>query len=111
LIPVQHDHNQARLSFSFRNRLAIIAVAFALGITQFASAQTFQVLHNFSGGSDGGTPPYTLAQDAAGHLFGTANMGGQNGAGIVFKFARVNSSGFFLRCIASHRRTDSLAGA
>lgn len=64
----------------------------ALLLTQFAAAQTFQVLHNFTGGVDGATPPYTLAQDATGHLLGTANMGGRNGDGVVFRFEQVNAN-------------------
>ena len=87
-----HNHNQSCPGSPFRYRLAIAAVAFALVVAQFASAQTYQVLHNFTGNGDGGLPPYTLAQDSAGHLFGTANMGGQNGAGIVFKFTHTNSN-------------------
>lgn len=76
----------------FRKSLILVAFASALLLTAFATAQTFQVLHNFTGGFDGATPPYTLAQDAAGHLFGTANMGGHNGDGVVFRFEQVNGS-------------------
>ncbi len=79
-------------AFSFRKPFIITAFAFALLITQLADAQTFQVLHNFTGGIDGGNPPYTLAQDTAGHLFGTSNSGGRNGAGVVFRFQRMNSA-------------------
>lgn len=79
-------------SLSFRKPVIVLAFASALVLTQFASAQTFQVLHNFTGGYDGGTPPYTLTQDAAGHFFGTASMGGKNGDGTVFRFERVNAN-------------------
>ena len=71
--------------------LAIFASAITLLPLRSASAQTFQVIHNFTNGGDGGIPPYTLAKDAAGHFFGTANSGGQNGAGIVFKLISLNS--------------------
>jgi uncharacterized repeat protein (TIGR03803 family) len=60
-----------------------------------AAAQTFQVLHNFTGGGDGGSPPFTLEMDRGGHLIGTASQGGQNGSGVVFKFSH-NSSGWVL---------------
>jgi hypothetical protein len=63
--------------------LAVFTLALVLGASQFASAQTFQVLHNFSGGGDGGTPPYTLTQDSGGRFYGTAATGGQNNDGLV----------------------------
>ena len=72
--------------------LSALAFAFLFAVSQVGSAQTFQVLHNFTNGGDGGTPPYTLAQDAAGHFFGTAATGGAHNNGIVFKFAHVGSS-------------------
>lgn len=78
-------------SLWFRKPFMIVAFASALLLAQTAAAQTFQVLHDFTGGLDGGTPPYTLAQDSAGRLYGTANSGGQNGTGVVFRFQRMNS--------------------
>jgi uncharacterized repeat protein (TIGR03803 family) len=79
------------------NRLVRVAALAAVGsvITLLplysATAQTFQVLHNFTNGGDGGTPPYTLAKDTFGHFYGTASMGGQNGDGVVFKMTQTNS--------------------
>ncbi len=87
-----HDPKHKSTSLAFRSPSIIIAFALALLLTQFASAQTFQVLHNFTGGLDGSTPPYTLAQDAAGYFFGTANMGGRNGTGVVFRFEQMNGN-------------------
>ena len=84
-------HQNPNRPLSFRMPMVIVAFTSALLLTQFAAAQTFQVLHNFTGGFDGATPPYTLAQDNAGHLYGTANMGGRNGTGVVFRFEHVNS--------------------
>jgi uncharacterized repeat protein (TIGR03803 family) len=72
--------------------LITVTMAFLFAICQVSSAQTFQVLHNFTNGGDGGTPPYTLAQNAAGQFFGTAATGGANSDGIVFKFAHTNSA-------------------
>jgi uncharacterized repeat protein (TIGR03803 family) len=51
------------------------------------TAGTLTVLHDFTGGADGGMPD-NLAQDAAGNLFGTAATGGActgRGCGTVFK--------------------------
>jgi uncharacterized repeat protein (TIGR03803 family) len=54
--------------------LTILALAFA--IVPAAHAQTFTVLHNFTGGSDGANPLNGLTIDAAGNLYGTASAGG-----------------------------------
>ncbi len=56
-----------------------------------AQAQTFTVLHNFSGGGDGANPLAGLSMDQAGNLYGTASLGGR-GYGTVYKLARHGSS-------------------
>jgi uncharacterized repeat protein (TIGR03803 family) len=65
------------------------ALAFVLGLTAAATphaqAQTFSVLHSFSGGSDGGNPLAGFTIDATGNLYGTTNAGGASGVGTVFK--------------------------
>jgi uncharacterized repeat protein (TIGR03803 family) len=44
------------------------------------------VLHNFTGGSDGGLPlGASLARDSAGNLYGTTPQGGSTDFGVVFK--------------------------
>lgn len=66
-----------------------MALAFALGLPlgaiPCAQAQTFSVIHNFTGGSDGGNPLAGLTIDSAGNLYGTTNIGGASNAGTVFK--------------------------
>jgi uncharacterized repeat protein (TIGR03803 family) len=56
-----------------------------------ASAQSFTVIHNFSGGQDGSQPVVGLTMDKAGNFYGTASAGGV-GYGTVFKLARKNSA-------------------
>lgn len=56
-----------------------------------ASASGFEVIHDFTNGEDGAVPPYTLALDRKGRLVGTANQGGANNAGLVFRMTRHNS--------------------
>lgn len=46
-----------------------------------ANAQTFTVLHSFSGGRDGGNPLAGLTRDSAGNLYGTTASGGNSGGG------------------------------
>jgi uncharacterized repeat protein (TIGR03803 family) len=48
----------------------------------------FTVLHNFTG-SDGAYP-LGLVRDSAGNIFGTANMGGAYGEGVVYEFTPVS---------------------
>ena len=60
--------------------------------------QTYTVIHNFTGGLNGGHPRAGLAMDQAGNLYGTAHGGGitggicgDYGCGTVFKMARKES--------------------
>jgi uncharacterized repeat protein (TIGR03803 family) len=61
---------------------AIFLLALAVTIPS-ARAQTFRVLHEFNGQSDGALPQGALVRDAAGNLFGTTFTGG-GGQGTVF---------------------------
>ena len=70
-----------------RTAAAAFAVVFLLGTvpTPRAQAQTFTVLHSFSGGTDGAYPQAGLVMDKAGNLYGTTFNGGSSGCGTVFK--------------------------
>jgi uncharacterized repeat protein (TIGR03803 family) len=67
----------------------MVIYAFVLGLAAVATpqspAQTFRVIHNFTGGSDGGNPLAGFTIDAAGYFYGTTNAGGASGVGTVFK--------------------------
>jgi uncharacterized repeat protein (TIGR03803 family) len=66
-------------------------VVIVLGLsTPSARAQTFTVLYNFTGASDGGYPYAGLIQDTAGNLYSTTAWDGPYGYGVVFK---VDTSG------------------
>ena len=69
-----------------------LALAIVLGLTvvssQLAQAQTFNVLHSFTGGADGASPAAGLTTDNRGNFYGTTEHGGAsgpNGCGTVFK--------------------------
>jgi uncharacterized repeat protein (TIGR03803 family) len=74
-------------------RLCIIAMLASLLLagTPFADAQTYTVLHKFTG-PDGAHPIAGLTIDAAGNLYGAATGGGATGVGTVFK---LDTSGTF----------------
>ncbi len=55
-----------------------------------APAQSFQVLHNFTNGGDGGYPFAGVTLDRAGDLYGTTYQGGL-GYGTVYKLSRAGS--------------------
>jgi uncharacterized repeat protein (TIGR03803 family) len=78
-----------------RMREACIALMLAaVGASQSSQAQTFTVLHNFTGGNDGGNPSAGLVRDKAGNLYGTTVYGNAGecelGCGLVFE---VDTSG------------------
>jgi uncharacterized repeat protein (TIGR03803 family) len=84
----------AKRSFIIAIALAVVP-GLGVGATQSAQAQTFTLLHTFSGAPDGANPLAGLVQDAAGNFYGTTQQGGitvgvcanngLNGCGTVFK--------------------------
>jgi uncharacterized repeat protein (TIGR03803 family) len=74
----------AALSLAIMFATAIVATPAAL------QAQTFTVLHNFTGGGDGATPKAGLTMDAAENFYGTTYLGG-TGYGVVFKLKHSGS--------------------
>lgn len=55
-----------------------------------AQAQTYTVLHNFTGGSDGEFPDASLTLDEAGNVYGAAVSGGLYHGGTVYRLAPKN---------------------
>ena len=77
---------------------AAMAIVFALTIVllQSAQAQTYTVLHNFTGGVDGQNPSAGVVIDRAGNLYGTTYYGGTSpDSGAAFKLARKGNSFVF----------------
>jgi uncharacterized repeat protein (TIGR03803 family) len=54
-------------------------------LTPSGGSWTFTDLHDFTGGSDGGTPYGAVVLDASGDVFGTASSGGSSNDGVVFE--------------------------
>ncbi len=54
-------------------------------LTRSSGGWTYSSLHDFTGGTDGGTPYGSLVFDANGNLYGTTYAGGANGEGVVFE--------------------------
>jgi uncharacterized repeat protein (TIGR03803 family) len=67
----------------------------ALTLVATAPAQTFTVLHSFTGGQDGGVPFAGLARDAAGNLYGTTFQNGTHETGTVFRLVFKNNTWIF----------------
>lgn len=79
-----------RSTFVFALTLASELAVLALGTP--AAAQTFSILHDFTGGADGAFPEAALTVGPTGIIYGTAAGGGTYGDGTVFKVNQANSS-------------------
>jgi len=75
--------------------LAVIAATLIMALILAPAAwaaDTYKILHEFTGGADGSDPTAGLIFDAAGNLYGTAKYGGSWGQGTVFELTP-NSDG------------------
>lgn len=92
------------LAMLLHPRTLAVVMAVLIGTTMVgvprAQAQTYTVLHEFTGGDDGGYPQSALVIDRAGNLYGTAVLGGRSGEGVVFKMEH-SGSGWTLQPLYS----------
>jgi len=84
----------SRFMPSFPAFALVMLCALTMIATRPAQAQTFSVLHYFTGGSDGGNPTSGLTVGGAGTLYGTAAEG-QGQFGAAFKLTQ-RASGWTL---------------
>ncbi len=105
------QHRSWILGTSLPATTAALAIAILLALTlistQSAQAQTYRVIHNFTGGNggrDGAIPENGLTRDNAGNLYGTTLHGGNGpctgddglrGCGTVFQLKLVGSGWIF----------------
>jgi uncharacterized repeat protein (TIGR03803 family) len=94
---------------SLRPATFVVALAMMLATAFLAApaadAQTYTVLHSFTGVGDGGVPGTNLVMDRAGNLYGTTYDGGTYGLGGVFKLAH-GRSGWVLDPLHDFTATD-----
>jgi uncharacterized repeat protein (TIGR03803 family) len=93
--PGEHQSSMRCLRAVGAIRALTIVFVLIAAMGQAAQAQTFQVLHAFTGGPDGGTPYAGLTLDKGGNLYGTAYGGGDSGNGTVYKLAHKGSGWVF----------------
>ena len=108
-------HSTFILRSSLRGTALALALVCALVIvtTLSAQAQTFTVLHTFTGGQDGGLPMSSLAIDGAGNLYGAASSRGHEGGscpsygcGTVFKLQNRGAGWVFSTLYVFQGRPD-----
>ena len=73
----------------------VLTGAFIFASMPAAHAQTFSVLHTFTGGGDGWAPYAGLTIDSAGNLYGTTSEYGAGYSGTVFQIKRKNGAWLF----------------
>ena len=87
-----------RVPFAWRFAI-VLAVACCLVPAQNMQAQSFHVVHNFTGGADGAGALNGLMMGAGGYMYGTASSGGAYHNGTIF---RINALGSFQTVYAFH---------
>jgi uncharacterized repeat protein (TIGR03803 family) len=94
------------------SRLSLLAAA--LLWVSAAYAGTFTILHDFTGGTDGGASYSNLTPDSAGNLYGTTAWGGStncgSGCGVVFELSPASGGGYTETVIYSFLGGDDGGG-
>ena len=81
-------------SLSLGAATGALAIAFMLVVVaaQTAQAQTFKVIHTFTGAQDGGNPYTGVTLDKAGNIYGTTYYYGAHGYGAVYELKLKNGN-------------------
>ncbi len=83
---------EARRVLSAKTFALFLLLASSLVLVQSTHAQSFSVIHNFTGGTDGANPLNGLLFGAGGVMYGTTSAGGAYNNGTVF---RIGPTGVF----------------
>jgi uncharacterized repeat protein (TIGR03803 family) len=83
--------------------ISVIVLVIGLITVRRSPAQTFSVIHSFTGGADGANPLAGFMIDGLGNLYGTATQGGKFGAGVVLK---INRRGHVIALYSFHGGSD-----
>jgi len=84
-----------------RSAVCLWGMVLILLAAEVSPAQTFIVLHTFSGGTGGGSPQAGVVSDSAGNFYGTASTGGDFGLGVVFELSPVERGGWAQKVLHS----------
>jgi hypothetical protein len=97
-----------------------VCITVLISVSAHAAGPKLQVLHSFSGGTDGSSPVANLVADAAGNLYGTTPNGGANincegnaaiGCGVVFELSPPKQPGGPWKETVLYRFTGGADGA
>lgn len=79
--------NSNRGKVGLLNHMLVLAIALSVcvSLSTRASAQTYKLLHSFTGGTKDGSTPYGGLVDLSGTFYGTTSGGGAHAYGTVFK--------------------------
>jgi uncharacterized repeat protein (TIGR03803 family) len=88
------QYSTPALSNNLRGAAFMVALVCSLTTValQPVQAQTYTVIHNFTGGQDGANPGTGVTVDPSNNLYGTTNAGGAHNYGAVFKLAHERSN-------------------
>ncbi len=105
----------AGFAILFMLLLLIFLILFMILIVPPAQAQTFSVIHNFTGGLDGRNPYAGLTMDAAGNLYGTTCGAvcavGPSSGGTVFRLSKKGANWLFTPLYAFRGGNDGASPA
>jgi uncharacterized repeat protein (TIGR03803 family) len=73
----------------------VLALTMVLLPSHSAEAQTYSVVYNFTGSSDGANPVAGVTVDRSGSLYGTTSAGGRKGFGTVYRLVHSGPNWLF----------------
>ena len=85
----------AKTGFATTSVSAALMLTIVFVLTPSVQAQTYNVLYNFTNGSDGATPIAGVTLDRSGNLYGTTLAGGDRGFGTAYRLMHSGTSWIF----------------